>query len=273
MTLKEELINIKNNEYKLPDGANVESVVESMLRNIGSTDSYLRDELIYTTFSEWIIGEYLPIEMLRNILHTAMNGHHIFYHIGDSDSDSVFTRSFSMLLIPLILLVNQKHDFLSNEDIIEVKVKLIRYLQQEKDLRGYVLHKGWAHSIAHSADAINALAENNLHDDHLLQLLNTIKDVVCTKDTVYMNLEDERLTTAVVTILKKDTLKITAIQDWIRNFDNWERSECWQEEYKVITNVKNFLSSLYFRLCNEDTIEEVAEMIKETLIKMMKRYT
>lgn len=111
MKLKKELIFLKNNEYSIPKSSNVENLIEQMLDKIGSVDGELRDDLIYTTFSNWILNDYLSVNVLQRLLDTILDEQHLFYGIGQSNSDSVFTRSFSMLLIPLILMADQKKIF------------------------------------------------------------------------------------------------------------------------------------------------------------------
>ncbi|MEE3809184.1 MULTISPECIES: DUF2785 domain-containing protein [Lysinibacillus] len=273
MKLKKELIFLKNNEYSIPKSSNVENLIEQMLDKIGSVDGELRDDLIYTTFSNWILNDYLSVNVLQRLLDTILDEQHLFYGIGQSNSDSVFTRSFSMLLIPLILMADQKKNFLHDKDILEIKEKIIRYLQCEKDLRGYVPEKGWAHALAHAADALNELAKYDLPIAEKQQILDVIKSVISTKTINYTNLEDERLITAVITILKKNTFNIELLESWVNSFTDWEKTEIWHEEYKIISNVKNFLGSLYFRLEQEANQKYVAEIVKDKLIKMMKAYT
>ena len=96
---------------------------------------------------------------LRRILVTVLDDEHLFLHLGARTSDSVFTRSFSVLLVALALHHHQNQPFLSAEDLRRVKADLCRYIEKENDLRGYVVGKGWAHAPAHAADALGALAK------------------------------------------------------------------------------------------------------------------
>ncbi|WP_107923129.1 DUF2785 domain-containing protein [Lysinibacillus parviboronicapiens] len=272
MLLKKELMNIKDSEYKIVDDSVLRNYIEAMLDNIGSTDSELRDDLIYSTFSHWILKDFVSPNLLKIILETILDKH-LFYNIGESNSDSVFTRSFSMLLIPLILMADQKNKFLNSEDILIIKKRIICYIHSEKDLRGYVDEKGWAHALAHAADALNELAKYNLPMEDQLELLNVIKKAICTKETIYTNLEDERLITAVMTILKNNTFTSDVFKQWICSFILWEKTEVWHEEYIIISNVRNFLGRLYFQLDQEGNKMNEALIVKEQLNTMMKNYT
>lgn len=243
-----------------------------MLTNIGVIDSELRDDLIYTTFSNLILGGFLSERHLRIILMTILDDQHLFYKIGEENSDSVFTRSFSVLLIPLLLISNKKQEFLTESEVLMIKDETLRYLKNERDFRGYVPSKGWAHALAHTADALNELAKCKLIPTINLEFLYIIKKTICTKKTVFTNLEDERFVTTVVTILKENHFDKEVIENWLDAFVDWEKSEIWDEEYKIISNVKFFLGSLYFRLSNELDHKITAEIVKVRLTEMMSKY-
>lgn len=270
MDLKNELNYFKssNNKEKFV----LDELVENMLINIGSVDSELRDELIYTCFSILILEGYLSNNHLKKILNVALDNNHLFLKIGEKDTDTIFTRSFSILLIPLILMANRKNGFLTKNEILEIKEKILLYLYLEKDYRGYVSNKGWAHGIAHAADALCEIAKCNCTSNVQLELLEAIRDIICTKETVYTNLEDERLVNAVVIILKNEIIAIHDIKQWINSFCKWEKSEEWHKEYKVLSNVKNFLASLYFRLDLEKGMEDIKLSIKSELTSLVKGY-
>jgi hypothetical protein len=132
--------------------------------------------------------------------------------------------------------------------------------------------KGWAHAIAHTADAIEELSKRRLAEGDMIALLDAVRDTVCTKAAVYNNLEEERLTTAVLTILRHDALDPGVIRIWLVSFTHWEKTEQWQEEYKIISNAKNFLAALNFRLCAEGSYPELAHAVKQVRLELMKPY-
>ncbi|MGE7023571.1 DUF2785 domain-containing protein [Solibacillus cecembensis] len=271
MILKEELVFL-NSLKEYPKDNNYEVIIKKMLLNIGVIDSELRDNLIYTTFSKLIVGGFLTEQNLRFVLTTILDDQHLFYKIGEKDSDSVFTRSFSVLLIPLLLTFNKKQNFLSESEILFIKDETLRYLNNEKDYRGHVPEKGWAHAPAHGADALNALAKCKLNSTCNLEILYAVKKIICTKETVFTNLEDERFVTAVVTILKENHFEREVMENWLDTFFDWDKSELWDEEYKIISNVKLFLGSLYFRLSNEQDYQEIAKIIQMKITEMISKY-
>ena len=66
--LQQQLEEIRNNNYILDNTLNIDSLSSNMLEQIGDTDSYLRDKLIYSTFFHLIKKEYLSHPQLHKLL-------------------------------------------------------------------------------------------------------------------------------------------------------------------------------------------------------------
>ena len=165
------------------------------LTHLGSPDLELRDELIYTTLARWIVDKaYFSEVELRDFLQTSLDDQHLFFCLGDEEDDSVFTRSFSSLVIACILERHRKAPFLDEAVIGEVKARVTSYLNQERDLRGYVEGKGWAHAVAHAADVLDELVQcPEVDAAGVLELLACIRESACTPLYVYVHDEEERL--------------------------------------------------------------------------------
>ena len=159
--LKDQLQSIAQNKFSVSPSIEPFELALKMVNHIGSPDSQLRDDLIYTAFATWIL-EYKLFngEQLRQLLASVLDDKHMFYCIGEENTDSVFTRSFSVLLLPLILIANREERFLTDTHIQQIKTKLLQYLDGEKDLRGYVEGSGWAHAVAHVADTFDDLVQS-----------------------------------------------------------------------------------------------------------------
>ncbi len=239
-----------------------------MLKYIGSTDPELRDDLIYFTFAKWIYEQRLiPAEHLHTILKQVLDDQHMFYHIDEIEGNGVFTRSFSVLLLPLLLGVHRDQSYLSEQEINEIKIKLFRFLSLEKDKRGFVEKKGWAHAIAHAADALSELAFCvEIGKQDLLEILFNIRSVVGDPEVVYSYGEEERLVTAVFSILQRDLLYGDEFKDWLQSFTNLVLAETRiPQKYNLRTNIKNFLHALYFRLLWEKKLDPYREIMENTL--------
>ncbi|WIV12707.1 DUF2785 domain-containing protein [Proteiniborus sp. MB09-C3] len=267
--LKRMLKQIKEENYSVPTNVNVNDIVLEMMNNIGNTDPELRDKLIYSIMFYWIKDNKITIDKLKELLAISIDDNHLFFRIGETDTDSVFTRSFSILLVPLILMKHGQNNFLSERDIHEVYAKVVDYFIKEQDLRGYVKDKGWAHSIAHAADALDDLAIcSEIGREDLLYMLEIIKKKVFINNYVYINEEDERLVTAIVSILNRNLISNKDFCEWIKSFSNIEKTGIYPEDDNLLANVKNMLRSLYFRIIDLDNTKILAEEIKNTLAKI-----
>ncbi len=269
--LKERLQIFAENKFCPPENEDLSEIIAEMMRHIGSPDGYLRDELIYSAFGTWILDyDAIDQEQLRGLLPIVLDEEHLLYKVGEQNTDSVFTRSFSVLLLPLLLITHRAHPFLSGPEIYRIKEKLLYYLKNEKDRRGFVNGKGWAHAIAHAADALDDLVQcSELNKPDLAETLEVIYEMVCVKDLGYTHLEDERIVTAVIAILKRQLLSDTEITQWIQGFADRTLTITAGPERSVIrANVKNFLQSLYFRLEWELAPNKFEAAIDQTLQKI-----
>jgi hypothetical protein len=249
--LKEKLQILEQNEFRLSEQDDLSEILPAMLQYIGSTDSILRDDLIYSAFRTWMYD--CPIvsqEQMRNMLPIVLDRQHLLYGAGEQDTDSVFTRAFSVLVLPLVLIAHRAQPFLSVMEIDQIKKTLLDYARNEKDRRGFVPGKGWAHATAHTADALDDLAQcPEMDKADLAEILDVIYSMVCVAETGYIHLEDERIVTAVIAVLKRQLLSDAEITQWIQGFAERALQVTIAPERLVLcANVKNFLQSLYFRL-------------------------
>jgi hypothetical protein len=57
---------------------------------------------------------------------------------------------------------------------------LLHCLGKEKEHRGFVSEKSWAHFIAHAADPLDDLAQcSELDESDLAEILEAIRNVIC----------------------------------------------------------------------------------------------
>ena len=253
--LKDTLIKIKKDNYNICEKLDIDKLIVDMLEYIGSVDFELRDNLIYSTFYSFTQKNILTVNQMKNILKVCLDEEHLFFNIGEKNTDSVFTRSFSVLTIPLALLMNSNSGFLEKTDIIHIKGKVADYIKKEKDFRGFVVGKGWAHSVAHAADALKYLAENEfiLHDD-LKEILGIIKFMISNEKLVYNYGEDTRTAKVFLSVLKRKLLSDKEIIDWLYslNFPHFSETVTYPDIIHLKENQKGFLQSVYFYLLKKN---------------------
>ncbi|MCP3739299.1 DUF2785 domain-containing protein [Rossellomorea sp. BNER] len=226
---------------------NLDPIIKEMLRQIGSTDPELRDHMIYIFFSRLIQGDFLKGDQLQYILEITMDNDHLFYRIEEINTDGVFTRSFSSLVMALVIEVDIKKTFLPQDLVMKAFNRTIEYFHKERDLRGYVEEKGWAHSVAHGADLMEALIKHpKINTRYYREALAAIEQFVLRDHGVYIDDEDERLVFPIEAMLKWETVEIV---EWIHGLDSKVLKVKGETRYfHLKINTSHFLKSLYFRL-------------------------
>lgn len=278
--LKEQLYEIADSDFALPERAKALPRALAMLPHLGCPDAELRDDLIYSTLATWILADKFEDDDLKTLLRQLLTEEHLFYKLGESDTDSVFMRSFSVLLVPLILSRHRLRPFFMPYELRELKVKLLDYLEKEQDLRGFVLEedeagepKGWAHAVAHTADALDELVQcQEMDNEELLEVLNAIRQKTAEAKIVFVHLEDERLVTPVIAALGRKVLTPSEVQNWLAGFVPLaQEKEPFPDCYRQAQNVKNFLRSLYFRARKPETAAQIGENSASTLANLVSK--
>lgn len=206
-----------HNDYDLSK-ISMDELIKEMLCNIGSTDPELRDALIYNAFGKLIQEDYLKVDQWRYIVKTCMDTNHLFLHIGETGTDSVFSRSFSSLVLALILEKDSQEFRLSETEVREIIKQSILYLELERDIRGYVKDKGWAHSVAHGADLLAEAVKHPYFDMGLVDdCLQAVQHNLFKRDEEgipYLDDEEERLVFVIEALLGRGATE-DRIASWI----------------------------------------------------------
>jgi len=245
------------------------------MSQIDSTDPELRDELILELIFKMIVEKDLSDEEVRGLKELALSEKHLFCNIGLMEDDSVFNRAFTVLLIRgMLYRHNQSEEKLfGEEEINRIYSELIRYLREEKDVRGYVENKGWGHSAAHTGDALREIALcKEINGTQLLEILEGIKEKICISYYTYINNEDERLVSAILNIVQRRILKDEEIINWIRSFEDMGKTGNYPEDHYLITNHKSFLAALYFRLKRKNEAKVFLDAIEEVILNTAPPY-
>lgn len=263
--LKELLMKVKEESYEVPENIKPFELALDMLEHIGDTDSELRDSLIYITFYKWIGNDVFTKDELRKIVEISLDDKHLFYRIGEV-GDFVFTRSFSVLVLALVLYKHREDKYFSKDNIKDIFTKVTEYIKEEKDLRGYIEEKGWAHSMAHGADALEELAKcSEVKKQDLIKILGIIQDKISVNYYGFIHEEDERMVTAVIAIINREEIDEEEVEVWIgKFFEILEKGEFTENLIKYF-NIKNFLRSLYFRLLKDSSNENLTDKTKRIL--------
>ncbi|QTD40065.1 DUF2785 domain-containing protein [Sporosarcina sp. Te-1] len=227
-------------------------LIGQMLEEIGSIDPVLRDEQIYRLIITLLTEHLIENEVMENLAIELISDRRLFWSIGEMDTDSVFTRSFSALWLAGLLAIDRETSYLEETVRHVVMERSATYLQQERDVRGFVEEKGWAHSIAHGADLAAVIAGHPLAEKRLIPvLLQGVSDSFW-KGPVYTDDEDERLVAVIMALVKRGYPEEVLVE-WIEQvFDRLElertRKGYSRSLFQARTNTLQFMKTLYFAL-------------------------
>ncbi|MGE7912900.1 DUF2785 domain-containing protein [Lysinibacillus xylanilyticus] len=249
-------------------------LLQEMLTHIGSPDAELRDQLIYRTFIVLLSDNLLSTLQLQNLFDTTTSDDFLYRNIGEEMTDSVFTRSFSALLVAN-LLAKDAELLILNDDRLQIFFQKIgRYLLLEKDTRGHVQNKGWAHSIAHGADLAAMTIKHPKFDlQHAPSILHALK-LVSWKGTVFVNDEEERLVNIIEALLTCDYSEEALIEFIEQVFDKFEihlMTQGYNESFfSGRTCTLNLMKTLYFALKMNNLAPKLQNTIYGQVAKWLK---
>lgn len=261
---KNELLKIVENDYNTPSIQQKNKYCSLMLANLGDVDPELRDDLIFDIFTQWIGRKnYFSQKKLYNILGILLDPNHLYYKLGTMNDDSVYMRSFSLLIIGKILNKHCEIPFLSKKYFDDISKLVIRYYTLEKDLRGYSEKNGWAHCAAHGADTIDDIISCKEFDKVMVpEILEAIKNVLHNGSEVFQYEEEERIAKPIYRLLKRKYLELIEFSDWLKALTEFHYADGSIEQYRSRVNSKNFVRCLYFKVLHLNGNREVIDTLQ-----------
>ncbi|EAF2801097.1 DUF2785 domain-containing protein [Listeria monocytogenes] len=239
---------LKQNNYILPKDPDASNeIIDTMLSYLSSVDSELRDNIAYNIFFEWLVGQdNLTTVQKRRIYNYAVNKNNLLFKINIIDSDAVFQRSFLALIIALLLENNKVHTFLTDNEIRKTLNLLIELLEKEKNTHSFIEEKGWAHCIAHTADALDELIyQRTISEIDVKKIMTAITFFYKTNPNILTGEEDERLSNILITALFEQKINIEEVKNWLNSLS--EAIPNHLPEIPLI-NIKQFTQTLLIKL-------------------------
>ena len=224
-----------------------------MLLNIGNPNSYIRDKLIYNAFIEIITKDYLTNDQLKNLFNQLLSNQYLLYKIGSQNSDSVYKRSFSTLVLGVLINKDKEQPFLEKNQVSILLDATCFYLVSEQDRRGFTEDKGWAHSIAHCADLVDEIITHPLFEQSMYEKVVEALVFCVNSPFIYEDDEIERLSTPSAALINRYGISqefIYRIESLINYF--LSKKTCSHLDTRVISNVRNYLRAMYFKVNLEE---------------------
>lgn len=246
-----------------------------MLAHIGDPDPKLRDETIYILFCRLFLenGGCLTREKAKLIVNKTLKHDRLFEGIEASEpNDLVFTRTFTALLYCIFLDVDTKENYQGFLSALQRKQLLddaVLYLQKERDYRGFVIDKGWAHAPAHGGDFLDQAANHpqfgktRVHD-----ALKSLQTIILSVKTVFVADEESRFDNCIVTMLENEWLTGNKLVEWADKIDQ-ENAKLNFRDSLFLPRMHTwhaFLKSAYFKIKAKKLDDQVfANYIEHTL--------
>lgn len=229
---------------EVPTDRPLDELTTELTIMLGSTDPGRRDDTAYHVLATWISrGVY--DELLTGLGDGMSAGLEV--GLGENGTDTVFRRSFSALILAECLDRNNTIDTLPASTVLDWGDRLANWFVRELDLRGYVANKGWAHSVAHGADALGVLSCSHLlATPELTVLLDVIADrVLAPTDQRLTHGEPDRLAMATVSTLRRDLVPLGVLEAWVARIGGGSGSH---EDRATPFNAQAFLRALHLQL-------------------------
>lgn len=227
------------------------ALLDELLLHIGSTDHELRDGLVYPQLATYIASESFTIEEANQLFDFILSGHGLMYRMGTSDTTAVLTRSFSALALAELLVMDKTRHLLTQSQLDRLSTYLQIYLEQEKDVRGFIDGLGWAHSMAHIADVYAVwFTHPASRPQEEIGAIDAMIRQLTRSDYLYVDEEADRMVTAWLQACRHGLSEDVLLQRIERTIQEWLKSDVtWGDaEWMTYRNVKQILQTLYFRL-------------------------
>ena len=264
---------IKEHDFAVPSHESPGVLALEIADLAGSTDPSLRDGCGYEILANWIYRNNLltgeQLEALRAKLLPAM-----ISHIGESENDTVFGRSFSALYMSILAAQDLREPFLSAAVFKKTLDTALQCYAEENDLRGYVPVKGWAHATAHVADLLKFLARNpKLSGEDQKKIIAAIAQRCRTVPFVWG--EDGRMAAALLSIVDRKDFDQSSFVEWFNALIT-ENKHLWKEpridipEYVSVRTQSNVVVQLIAKIVAQKG-KDAARKFRESLNEVLSR--
>jgi hypothetical protein len=242
---------VQDEDLRVPTDRRLDDLTAELTSMLGATDPDLRDEVAYPVLATWIErGVY--DDLLAGLGDGMAAGLQI--GLGERDTDSVFRRSFSALVLAECIDRDNKAALVPPLKLLEWGDRVTAWFVREQDTRGFVPGKGWAHAVAHGADALTCLARSPhfwIHE--LTVLLDVIADrLVAPTSAVFSAGEPDRLAAATMSVLRRNLVPLGVVEPWVARLtataaaDSPSTSSA--DPYLRRGNPESFLRALHLQL-------------------------
>lgn len=255
----------------VPSDRPLADLTAELTRMLGDPDPDRRDGIAYPTLATWIErGVY--DDLLAGLGDGMASG--LGVGLGERGTDTVYRRSFSALVLGECLRRDNARSLLPGSKVLEWGDRIATWLLRERDLRGYVPGHGWAHAVAHGADALGELA-GSMHTGkaELTVVLDVVADrVLAHVDTVFTAGEPDRLAAATMAVLRRNVVPLTILEPWVARLAGGATARVGSgDPYLLTGNPEAFLRALHLQVALAPGPPEVRTDLLLVLVDALRR--
>lgn len=263
---------VRSTGLSVPTDRRLDDLTAELTTMLGSTNPVHRDELAYTVLATWLArGVYDDLLVgLGDGMSTGLD-----VGLGERGTTSIFRRSYSALILGECLARDNTHSLVPARQVLEWGDRLASWYVRERDVRGFVPGAGWAHAVAHGADALGTLAASpQLGAPELTVLLDVLADrLLLCRGEVLVAGEPDRMAAATLAILRRGLVPTSVVEPWIaRVRESATRTPGSGDPYLGSANSEAFLRALYVQLAltkdappdRHELVLEVADALRLT---------
>lgn len=246
VTDKDFLRDIIHSDFRIPDSIPAAELCFALMSNLHSIDGELRDDLSYGILVNLLEKKPFTAQEWSDMLAVAVSDDYLFWGIGQSGTDTVFARAFAILIVAAILEFDAVSRLLSPDLVQQTTQSVLDYIRSERDYRGYVDGKGWAHSVAHMSYALDSCAHHPATTkEERMAILDGIFELA-TLPVPLNYMEADHLSRVVFRMIKDEQVTVENLRSWIERFNlPLDRTG---ETVLQNGNASDFLKSMYFLL-------------------------
>jgi uncharacterized protein DUF2785 len=240
---------VRSAEMRVPTDRPLADLTAELTTMLGSTDPVERDEIAYPILATWI-SEGVYDDLLAGLGDGMTAG--LTQGLGESETDSVFRRSFSALVLAECIERDNTESLLPPIKILDWGDRVTGWLVRERDVRGFVPGRGWAHAVAHGADVVGRLAGSpHFGLNELTVLLDVVADrVLVETPTPLTSGEPDRLAHATMAVLRRRLVPLRIIEPWLARITAAATAEGAPDTdpYRTTANPEAFLRALHIQV-------------------------
>jgi Protein of unknown function (DUF2785) len=243
---------------RVPTDKPLDDLTHELFEMLGDPDPQIRDGIAYPVLATWV-SQGVYDDLLSGLGDGACVG--LSSGLGRDGDDSVFRRSFSALVLSEVVSRSNVTGTIPPTKMLTWGDRATTWLTRERDLRGFVAGKGWAHTVAHGGDLLGQFARSFHFGVHeLTVLLDVVADRLLRPTTYRLHHgEDDRLAYAVMAALHRNLVPGNVVEPWIARLGQALSAPRGATEWPSPTafNTQNFLRALHLQLATGVRAQDV----------------